>query len=238
MTIELPFIQKPEDFPPVSEALADPNGLLGFGDILSIDLLLSAYRRGIFPWFNEGEPVFWWSPNPRAAFYPDKTSPSRSLIKRLRKRNYQVTINQSFHQVIAQCAQRFVNRPETWITREMQIAYGQLHEAGYAHSVEVWSDEQLVGGLYGVSMGQLFFGESMFHRSTDASKIALFYLLEHCKSANFPLIDCQLPNPHLMSLGAKQVSREDFLSYLYNYRDKDVHPDFWRTRVISDQYRF
>lgn len=238
MTIELPYIQKPEDFPAVSKALDEPNGLLGFGQVLSVELLLSAYRRGIFPWFNPGEPVFWWSPDPRAAFFPEITKPSKSLHKKLKKRQFQVTLNKAFHQVIAQCAERQPNRPETWITQEMQIAYGQLHEAGYAHSIEVWLNEQLVGGLYGVSLGKLFFGESMFHRATDASKIALFYLMAHCRSADFPIIDCQLPNSHLMSLGAKQVSREDFLGYLYNYRDAEIDIDFWQPKVLSTLYRF
>jgi leucyl/phenylalanyl-tRNA--protein transferase len=238
MTIEIAYIEKPQDFPEVTQALGEPNGLLGFGSQLSTELLLAAYSRGIFPWFNDGEPVFWWSPDPRAAFFPNQIKLSRSLLKTLRKRIFKVTLNQAFQDVMMKCAEPHPNRPATWITREMLQAYCQLHHMGFAHSIEVWQKDNLVGGLYGVSLGRLFFGESMFHRATDASKVALFYLIEHCKSADFPLIDCQLPNPHLLRLGAKEVPRREFVSYLYQYKDEKIPEEFWKTKVLSNYYQF
>ena len=238
MSLELPFIEQPDDFPDVTQALHDPNGLLGFGCVLSNELLINAYYQGIFPWFNPGEPVFWWSPDPRAGFFPEHSNPSKSLRKVLRQANFKVTLNHDFHGVITACAEATPNRPATWITEEMVAAYGNLHEEGVAHSVEVWQQQQLVGGLYGLSLGQLFFGESMFHRASNASKVALFYLMQHCRSAGFPLIDCQMPNPHLMSLGAKEVSRTEFLSYLKQYRDQTVPPNFWQPSELSELYNF
>ncbi|WP_144394793.1 leucyl/phenylalanyl-tRNA--protein transferase [Pleionea sediminis] len=238
MTIELPYIERPDDFPPVEQALVAPNGLLAFGSCLSDELLVAAYYQGIFPWFNPGEPVFWWSPNPRAAFFLDDLKPAKSLLKTLRKTRFTVTLNHDFSGVIRHCAEYSKNRPSTWITNEMIKAYENLHQNGVAHSTEVWLDDQLVGGLYGVSMGHLFFGESMFHRATDASKVALFYLAKHCANAGFPLIDCQMPNPHLMRLGAKEVSRREFLRYLYEYRDKKVPLNFWSSQDLTNTYRF
>lgn len=238
MTLELPYIERASDFPDVTTALVEPNGLLAFGNNLSNDVLLGAYYRGVFPWFNPGEPVFWWSPDPRAAFFPDDTQPSKSLRKQLRKPDFKVTLNADFSGVIEKCAESSANRSATWITNDMIKAYTNLHLAGFAHSIEVWHENQLAGGLYGVSLGKLFFGESMFHRATNASKIALFYLLKHCQSLQFPLVDCQMPNPHLMSLGAKEVSREDFLRYLYEYRDENIPSDFWAAKTLSDNYQF
>jgi leucyl/phenylalanyl-tRNA--protein transferase len=238
VTIEIAYISEPEDFPEVARALKEPNGLLGFGYRLTTELLQTAYSRGIFPWFNEGEPVFWWSPDPRAVFYPDRTRPPRSLSKVLRKPKFKVTLNHAFQQVIHKCGEPHPNRPATWITPEMIQAYCLLHQQGFAHSVEVWLDNELVGGLYGVSLGKLFFGESMFHRATDASKVALFYLIEHCKSAGFPVIDCQLPNPHLMRLGAKELSRNDFMDYLSQYKGVKIECEFWQPKQLSDHYRF
>ncbi len=238
MTLELPYIERASDFPDVNTALVEPNGLLAFGNNLSNDVLLGAYYRGVFPWFNPGEPVFWWSPDPRAAFYPDHTLPSKSLLKQLRKPGFKVTLNADFSGVIEKCAESSANRTATWITQDMIKAYTNLHLAGFAHSLEVWQENQLVGGLYGVSLGKLFFGESMFHRATNASKVALFYLLKHCQSQQFPLVDCQMPNPHLMRLGAKEVSRQDFLRYLYQYRDEKIPSDFWAAKTLSDNYQF
>ncbi|MCO7222762.1 leucyl/phenylalanyl-tRNA--protein transferase [Pleionea sp. CnH1-48] len=230
--LSLPLIESPEHFPPVETALDDPDGLLAYGFTLSIELLLGAYYRGIFPWYSDGDPVLWWSPNPRAAFFTEQFSPSKSLRKQLRKADFKVSINQNFAAVIKGCSDPRKDQSGTWITEEMQLAYIDLHRAGYAHSVEVWQQEQLVGGLYGVSLGRLFFGESMFHTATDASKVALCYLVSICRSAGFPMIDCQLPNPHLSSLGAETVSRNEFLDYLYQWRDQSVPADMWQPRWL------
>lgn len=238
MTIELALIEQPDDFPNPNEALDDPNGLLGFGALLTQPLLKRAYYEGIFPWYNAGEPVFWWSPDPRAAFYPYNTLPSRNLRKRLRRRDFKVCINRSFSQVISACASQQPNRPDTWITDEMQHAYVRLHQSGLAHSFEVYNEDQLVGGLYGVSIGQMFFGESMFHRMTDASKIALFYLIKFAAFHQFAMIDCQMPNAHLLSLGAKEVSRNEFLRYLYQYRDSEMPSQLWNMRDITEDFEF
>lgn len=238
MTIEIPLIEHPSQFPDPNQALAEPNGLLGYGYLLSNELLIKAYYEGIFPWFNPGEPVFWWSPDPRAAFDPKTTTPSKSLRKKLRQTPFVIKVNAQFEQVIDECAKATSKRPETWITPEMRLAYRQLHQHGYAHSFEVYQDQQLVGGLYGVAHGALFFGESMFHIATDASKIALFYLLAFTRHHGFQLVDCQLPNPHLKSLGAKEVSRKDFLSYLYQYRDVEMPASIWQTQDITHNFLF
>ncbi|NVJ59988.1 MAG: leucyl/phenylalanyl-tRNA--protein transferase [Gammaproteobacteria bacterium] len=238
MSIELPLIELPEDFPSPLEALVEPNGLLGFGYLLSNELLIKAYYEGIFPWYNPSEPVFWWSPDPRAAFFTNQISPSKSMLKVLRKKEFTISINQRFDQVIEACAEPVENRPSTWISAEMIHAYQQLHRAGYAHSIEVSQQDQLVGGLYGISLGKLFFGESMFHRAPNASKVALHYLVKWCNEHDFPFIDCQMPNSHLLSLGAKEVSRAEFLSYLYQYRDEKVPREMWQAQDITERYQF
>ena len=195
-------------FPDTSSAMSNPNGLLAAGGKLTVPWLISAYRSGIFPWFDEGQPILWWSPTPRMVLFTDKFHTSRSFKKFLNKSQYQIRVNQEFSQVIRQCAQMRKDDPGTWITEMMIHAYIQMHEAGYAHSFECYDqDEQLVGGLYGVAIGQVFFGESMFSKADNASKYCLKYLAE---TGLYKLIDCQMETPHLISLGAVSISRELF----------------------------
>lgn len=225
------------DFPPVDSALKDPNGLLALGGDLSAQRLISAYRKGIFPWFDESQPILWWSPDPRAVLFPKQLKISRSLRKSIRNRGYRVTFDQNFAGVIANCQKtpRGDTHNEgsgTWITSEMKSAYMQLHKLGYAHSVECWQEETLVGGLYGLSMGKLFFGESMFAKATDASKVAFVTLVQNLEAAGYPLIDCQVANPHMRSLGATEITRTEFQQYLKNYLHYIVEPTTapWKTR--------
>jgi leucyl/phenylalanyl-tRNA--protein transferase len=205
-------------FPPVEKALKEPNGLLAAGGELSLPRLVDAYSRGIFPWSSRGEPLLWWSPDPRMVLYCEELKVSRSLGKNLRNKGYEVAVDSSFRQVLKGCA----SRAETWLGREMQAAYLALHEAGYAHSFETWRDGDLVGGLYGVAIGRMFFGESMFSRATDASKVALVALVSHLKERGFPLIDCQMKTPLLASLGGREIPRRAFLrqvAALVNYAE-------------------
>ncbi|RME34548.1 MAG: leucyl/phenylalanyl-tRNA--protein transferase [Deltaproteobacteria bacterium] len=200
-------------FPPAE--LAEANGLLAVGGDLSSERLLLAYSMGIFPWFNEGDPILWWSPDPRCVLFPGEVHVSRSLRKVLRRAGFQVSFDQDFDGVIRACAQvRCERGEETWITAEMIQAYRVLFRLGYAHSVEVWKQGELVGGLYGVALGRFFFGESMFSRCSNASKVALVNLCYSLRQAGYLLIDCQLPNPHLYSLGARDLARSRFLSLL------------------------
>ena len=201
-------------FPPPHLALEEPNGLLAFGGDLSAERLLLAYQQGIFPWFNEGEPPLWWSPAPRMVLYPTEIKISRSLNKRLKRQEFELSFDHCFAQVIEQCAISRQATTGTWITPEMQAAYIQLHQQGYAHSVEVWQNKQLVGGLYGLALGGMFFGESMFSKVSDASKVALVKLTQHLEKQGFSLIDSQVYSDHLASLGAKEISRELFLQTL------------------------
>ncbi|MDR9469296.1 leucyl/phenylalanyl-tRNA--protein transferase [Marinospirillum sp.] len=201
-------------FPAVHLALDEPNGLLAFGGDLSAERLLLAYSKGIFPWFSEGEPILWWSPAPRMVLFPEQIKIHRSLRKRLKRDDFQITFDQNFPQVIHLCAQLRQNREGTWITPEMQAAYIELHQRGFAHSVEVWQDNELVGGLYGLALGRVFFGESMFSRVSDASKVALVALAQRLEELNFQLIDCQVYSPHLASLGAREIERDEFLRHL------------------------
>jgi leucyl/phenylalanyl-tRNA--protein transferase len=204
------------NFPPLHRALREPNGLLAAGGDLSPERLIQAYRHGCFPWFQDGQPILWWSPDPRTVLFPDELHVSRSLEKCLRQQRYKVTFDQQFSQVIQACAAPRTYADGTWITTPMQVAYLQLHEQGIAHSVEVWRDEELVGGLYGLAMGQLFFGESMFSRSDNASKVGFVTLVRQLQSWGFGLIDCQMPTQHLHSFGARAISREAFAEYLRN----------------------
>jgi leucyl/phenylalanyl-tRNA--protein transferase len=197
-------------FPPLDQALDEPEGLLAAGGDLSPERLLAAYRRGIFPWYSAGQPVLWWSPNPREVLAPGEFRRSRSLAKTLRNRGFEVTFDRDFAGVVAACAARREHSTGTWITPEMHAAYCELHARGHAHSVEVRLDGALVGGLYGVLMGRVFFGESMFSRERDASKSALARLVERGIVAGLQLIDCQLPTPHLRSLGSRPISRDEF----------------------------
>jgi leucyl/phenylalanyl-tRNA--protein transferase len=199
-----------EWFPPLEQALDEPEGLLAAGGDLAPERLLAAYRRGIFPWYSAGQPVLWWSPNPREVLDPREFKCSRSLAKTLRNRGFEITFDRDFAAVVRACAARRDNSPGTWITPEMHAAYCTLFQRGHAHSVEVFLEGKLVGGLYGVLMGRMFFGESMFSRERDASKGALARLVEKGLVAGLQLIDCQLPTPHLRSLGSKPIGRAAF----------------------------
>lgn len=203
----------PEAFPPVEQALREPAGLLAAGGDLSAERLTAAYSRGIFPWFSEGEPILWWSPDPREVLFPAEFHRSRSLLRTLRRQALRITRDTAFAEVVAACAATRAARG-TWITPEMQSAYLQLHQRGIAHSVEVWAGAELVGGLYGVRTGRVFSGESMFSRRDDASKAALAWLVDGCPAAGIELIDCQMPSAHLRSLGSRAVSRAQYLEFL------------------------
>lgn len=208
------------DFPPLNKALREPNGLLAAGGDLRPERLIQAYRHGCFPWFQDGQPILWWSPDPRTVLLPDELHVSRSLAKVLRQGRYQVSFDQAFAEVIRACAAPRSYAAETWITSPMQDAYLKLHRSGIAHSVEVWRDGELVGGLYGLAMGQLFFGESMFSRADNASKVGFATLVERLKAWGFVLIDCQMPTEHLLSLGARTISRDEFARYLSRHLDQ------------------
>ena len=197
-------------FPDVSLAEREPNGLLAVGGDLSSQRIINAYLQGIFPWFSEGEPILWWSPDPRTVLYPDQIKVSRSLRKTLRKKQFQVSFDRDFKAVIEGCAEPRENSPGTWLVPEMIDAYHQQHELGLAHSVEVWQDEKLVGGLYGMAIGAVFFGESMFSRVPDSSKIALVHLSRSLQDWGYKMIDCQVYTQHLASLGAEEVPRRTF----------------------------
>ena len=191
--------------------LAEPDGLLAIGGDLSTERLLLAYENGIFPWFSEDDPICWYSPHERCVIYPDRLKVSKSMKKLIRDNTFHITYNQAFREVIGGCARvARKDQPGTWITQEMQEAYLLLHYEGYAESVEVWQDNELVGGLYGVQMAHVFCGESMFSLVSNASKAALIWL---CRSGRYELIDCQLPNDHLMSMGAEMISREKYMSH-------------------------
>jgi len=221
------------DFPPVDSALTDPDGLLAFGGDLSVGRLIKAYRQGIFPWFSDGQPIMWWSPNPRTVLLPENLNISRSLAKTCRKQPYAITCNNAFADVIHACAQPRADGEGTWITEEMQRAYCALHAAGYAHSVEAWQDGQLVGGLYGIAIGRVFFGESMFAHANDASKIAFVHLVRQLQAWGFKLVDCQVDSAHLQSLGASQLTRPEFIRYLDTYCDTKANGANWRPHALT-----
>lgn len=204
----------PDAFPPVETALDEPDGLLAGGGDLSPERLLAAYSRGIFPWFSPGQPVLWWSPDPREVLVPADFHRSRSLERTLRRRQYTVTMDRAFGDVIAACAAPRRQDHGTWITAGMQAAYGELHARGHAHSIEVWDGDRLVGGTYGVRVRRVFCGESMFSREPDASKVALSWLAGHCPRLGIELIDCQLESPHLRSLGSRPMARADFIQLI------------------------
>ncbi len=199
-----------EWFPPLEQALDEPEGLLAAGGDLSPERLIAAYRRGIFPWYSAGQPVLWWSPDPREVLLPSEFKCSRSLSKTLRNRGFEVTFDRDFAAVVTACALRREQSAGTWITPEMHAAYCELHERGRAHSIETRLNGELVGGLYGVLLGRVFYGESMFSRERDASKVALAWLAQRAVVAGLQLIDCQLPTPHLRSLGSKPMPRRQF----------------------------
>ena len=201
-------------FPDVEYALKEPDGLLAVGGDLSPSRLLNAYRHGIFPWYGKDQPILWWSPDPRSVLYPDRLKVSRSLRRTLHKNVFGVTADTAFHRVISHCAEPRQDGLGTWLTEEMIASYFRLHTMGYAHSVETWYQGELVGGLYGLSLGRVFFGESMFSRRSDASKVAFARLVEHLKKWRYALIDCQIASAHLTSLGAEAIPRRDFIAIL------------------------
>lgn len=212
----IPWLDDDSPFPDPERALRDPNGLLAAGSHLSPARLLEAYRQGIFPWFSDGQPVLWWSPDPRMVLVPAEFAPRRSLLKALRNRNYEIRCDSAFEQVMLACAG--TPRPGqdgTWITRSIIDGYCALHEAGLAHSVETWIEGRLAGGLYGVALGRAFYGESMFSHVTDASKIAFAHLVEFLNSRGCGIIDCQMKTEHLAFLGAREVPRRHFLRMLH-----------------------
>jgi leucyl/phenylalanyl-tRNA--protein transferase len=214
----LPWLRPEDPFPSCEGALDDPNGLLAAGADLSSQRLLQAYKQGIFPWFNEGQPILWWSPNPRCVLIPDEAHRSRSLRKFIRKSSLSLSFNQHFQEVITHCA-RAEQENDGWITDDMIDAYRYLHQLGHAHSLEVRQDGELAGGLYGLAIGKVFFGESMFSLRPNTSKVAFAALSEQLMRWGFKLIDCQVENDHLMSLGARKIDRHDFLAMLTKYTE-------------------
>ncbi len=218
-------------FPPAELALSSPNGLLAIGGDLSAQRLLSAYHSGIFPWFSPGEPILWWSPDPRGVLYLDELHIGRSLKKSLRKIPFKFSINQRFSDVIEACAKIRHEQEGTWITEEMIYAYNELHLNKHAYSVEVWLEDNLVGGLYGILVGGVFCGESMFHTVTNASKAAFCFLVETCRQSGVELIDCQMQNPHLSTLGVSEIPRTTFLEQLNTLKNKQIDKQLWCNRI-------
>jgi leucyl/phenylalanyl-tRNA--protein transferase len=213
------------DFPPASSALSDPNGLLGAGGDLSSQRLISAYRQGVFPWYEDNQPILWWSPDPRCVIFPEQLHISKSLKKVLRKKKYEVVFDQDFSAVIDACSAARKFSDGTWITQDMKNAYITLSRQGIAHSVEVRREGRLIGGLYGLAMGRFFFGESMFSHETNASKIAFVHLVEQLRSWGYYLIDCQVYSEHLTTLGACEISRNEYLDCLDQWVEEKLdHP--------------
>jgi leucyl/phenylalanyl-tRNA--protein transferase len=219
-------------FPPVERALQEPNGLLAMGGDLSPARLLDAYRHGIFPWFNPGEPILWWSPDPRMVLFPDEVRVTRSLAKRIRNGGFDLRFDTAFRDVMQACAAPRRDRgegvPGTWISPAFVVAYTRLYQLGHAHSVEVWHGDDLVGGLYGVALGKMFYGESMFSRAADASKVALVGLCRFAQRHAIGLIDCQMETPHLASMGARLIPRAQFCQTLAALIDLEPVPLPWR----------
>jgi leucyl/phenylalanyl-tRNA--protein transferase len=224
----IPWLDSGDPFPEVERALAEPNGLLAAGADLSLPRLLEAYRNGIFPWFSRDQPILWWSPDPRMVLFPAELKVSRSLARTLRNARFEVRADTSFDAVIEGCRQPRRGESGTWITEEMAEAYGTLHRAGFAHSVETWLDGNLVGGLYGVALGRAFFGESMFARVSDASKVALVALARQLQHWGFGVIDCQMNTAHLASLGAREIPRAEFTRRLRELVHYAPVPVPWR----------
>ncbi len=229
----IPYLDSQSQFPSTDNALLKPNGLLAAGAELSLKCLTNAYSNGIFPWYSEDEPILWWSPNPRTIFNLNEFKPSRSLKRFIKNSNLTVTLNCDFAAVIENCALPRSQQEETWITDDMKSAYINLHNNKLAHSVEVWQNTELVGGIYGVAIGKLFCGESMFSRINNGSKVALTYLVEHLKTEAFPIIDCQVENPHLNSLGAAQIDREAYLSIVQQTTKEFIPDEFWSKQRLA-----
>jgi len=227
-----PFWIDPGDttnrFPDVSLALEEPDGLLAIGGSLSPERLISAYRQGIFPWYNEDQPILWWSPDPRAVLFPEKLHIARSLRKTLRKNEFTLSLDQAFEAVMGACSEPRRKQSGTWISEEMKTAYCNMHKLGMAHSVECWQGKELVGGLYGLAFGRVFFGESMFSRVTDASKIAFASFVNQLQKWGFMLIDCQVQSQHMSSLGAELIPREQFVHLLETFCNLPTKPGPWR----------
>jgi leucyl/phenylalanyl-tRNA--protein transferase len=223
----IPWLGAHDSFPPVTAALRNPNGLLAAGADLSTERLLDAYARGIFPWYGEDDPLLWWSPDPRMVLWLRELHVSRSLRRTIRARRYEVTLDRSFRDVMLGCAKPRVSGEGTWITAEMIAAYTRLAMLGYAHSVEVWSGSALAGGLYGVALGRMFFGESMFSRGSDASKVGLALLIKQLERWSFELIDCQMATSHLKSLGAREIPRAEFLRHVKRLTKYEPIPTPW-----------
>lgn len=229
--VQYPYLLDPNDlsFPPVNLALKDPDGLLAIGGDLSSDRIINAYSQGIFPWYSKGEPLMWWSPNPRSIIYIKDFKPSKSLKKLARKGNFRTSLDESFEQVIRACsAVPRQHQDGTWITEEMIQAYCQLHQQGIAHSCECWLGTELVGGLYGLAIGQVFFGESMFSKQSNTSKLAFSYFVEQLSGWHYKLIDCQVESEHMNSLGAVNIKRESFVQLLNSYSSFTPAVQAWR----------
>jgi leucyl/phenylalanyl-tRNA--protein transferase len=223
----IPWLDDEDPFPPVETALREPNGLLAAGGGLSPRRLMDAYRHGIFPWFSEEDPVLWWTPDPRMVLWLRELHVSRSLRRTLRSGRFTVTLDTAFDGVMHGCAQPRADEAGTWITAEMTAAYGELALRGQAHSVETWLEGELVGGLYGVAVGRMFYGESMFSRVTDASKVALACLVRQLDRWGFELIDCQMTTTHLASLGAREIPRPEFMRHVARLTRLDAVPSPW-----------
>ncbi len=222
--IQIPYIRYELSFPPIESAT--PDGLLAYGGDLSPNRLLLAYRSGIFPWYNSSDPILWWSPDPRLVLFLDEFILRKSLKKRMK--HFEVRYDTAFAQVMQECGS--ISRDGqngSWIIPEVIEAYGVLHDMGYAHSIEAWQDGKLVGGLYGVVIGKMFYGESMFAKVSDASKVAFASLIERLKKEGFEMIDCQIPSPHLKSLGAREISRKEFMKHLHDQLYKDFVTGNW-----------
>ena len=225
--MRLPWLSDDDPLPPVDGALRRPNGLLAAGGGLSVPRLIEAYSRGCFPWFSEGEPVLWWSPDPRMVLFPQELHVPRSLARRMRHADFQVRADTAFGDVLDGCAAPRDHETGTWITAEMRQAYVRLHEAGLAHSVETWIDGRLAGGLYGVAIGRAFFGESMFTRVADASKIALVTMVHTLEQHGVGLIDCQMRTEHLVRFGAREIARKDFVERVRELVAAAPAPEVW-----------
>lgn len=237
----IPWLTNAHRFPPVDTALAEPNGLLAAGGDLSSGRLLAAYRHGIFPWYAPGEPLLWWSPDPRMVLFPAEFKISRSLARTLKNAGYQVRLDSVFSQVIAACAAPREQGGGTWISAEMQAAYRHLHDIGYAHSVETWmvdgESSTLAGGLYGIAIGRVFYGESMFSRRNDASKIALAHLCRLLEQRGFAVIDCQMNTAHLASLGAREIPRREFVAELARWSAEPDAAERWPMDAAQHLFR-
>ncbi|WP_114153904.1 leucyl/phenylalanyl-tRNA--protein transferase [Chromobacterium haemolyticum] len=230
----IPWLGPEPVFPPVRLALREPNGLLAAGGDLSPQRILAAYSQGIFPWFSEGEPILWWSPAPRMVLCPDELKVSRSMDKVLRNQRYEIRVDTAFREVMSACAEPRTQQKGTWIVPEMVDAYCRLHRLGYAHSFETWIDGELAGGLYGIGLGLMFYGESMFSRRSNASKLAFIHMVRHLREQRVTMIDCQMHTRHLQSLGAKLVSRQTFLATLKENARRAQPAAMWNYRYTNE----